>query len=86
MDLIKKLEEKANVEMIKYLCSKQIWCGYSNGLLDYRNAIMVEIKYPDGNTQSKVIDGVFRDRINEIREAFEGRGLQVVITKNITKN
>jgi hypothetical protein len=85
MDIINELEKKANIEMIKYLCGKQIWCDYSNNMLDYRNAIMIELMDKSGITQSKVVHGSFEGKIPQIKKAFKNKGLEVVITKNIVK-
>ncbi len=83
MDVIEKFEKDAKIQVIKYLVSKQMFCKYSNKVLDYRNAILIELEDAFKETQSAVIHGSFENKIPEFTKRFEELGLKVTVTKNI---
>ena len=80
--LLKKLEEDLNIELLKFVICKQIFCEYSDNILDYRNAILVTITKGD-QVSSQAIHAQYEDKIAEITTKFESLGCEVEIFTNI---
>lgn len=82
-DFLNPLKEKLELETVKYIISKQIFCPYSNAVLDCDNCILIELYNGDKLQDSKVIHGSFEPKIEAIKEAFKARNLTVKITSYI---
>jgi hypothetical protein len=84
MDFTQRLERTANLQALKYLVSKQMFCPYTDEILDYRRAIMIEIN-KDGNGSSRAISLKFKDKLDDIKKSFEAKGYDVKIFINEKK-
>lgn len=82
-DFLNPLKEKFELEAVKYLISKQIFCPYSNNILDINNCILIELYKGNDLKASTVIHGTFAPKINELKEAFKARNLEAKITEYI---
>ena len=80
-NLLSFLDKKLNEQTIKYIVSKQMWCDYSNSLLDYRTAIIVEIY--NKNTlkliESRAISPKFKNKITEIKQSINNHNFDCKI-------
>tara|TARA_R110000787_G_scaffold271946_1_gene379293 strand:- start:544 stop:816 length:273 start_codon:yes stop_codon:yes gene_type:complete len=76
-----RLEKIANIQVLKYVISKQMFCKYSGKCLDYKNAIMMTLDKTD-----VVIDGSFAPKIEEIKKAFMSKGHKVDFFVNVKSN
>ena len=83
-NLIDKFTIDVNIEALKYLISKQIFCTYSGKGLDYRNAIMYTVT-KDDSVASKVVHGSFYNKIPEAIKAFKKLGFEVEVFVHIKK-
>lgn len=80
--MIKELEARLNLEMIKYYVSKVMWCHGTGKVLDYRNVIVVQAE-KDGYTQTKLFHGSLSPKMDELMSKLTAKGMSVTITKNI---
>lgn len=80
-NLLSFLDKKLNEQTIKYIVSKQMWCDYSNSLLDYRTAIIVEIY--NKNTlkliESRAISPKYKNKITEIKQSINNQNFDCKI-------
>ena len=85
MDILSKFERDANIQALKYMISKQMFCVVSSAMLDYRNAIMITCKTQGEPDQTRVIDGQFENKVEVLRKHYEAKGFEVDIFVNIKK-
>jgi hypothetical protein len=79
--LISFLDKKLNEQSIKYQVSKQMFCDYTNSILDYRTAIIVEIY--NKNTlkliETRAISPKLKDKIEEIKQSINNKNFDCKI-------
>ena len=79
--LISYLDKKLIEQTIKYQVSKQMFCDYTNSILDYRTAIIVEIY--NKNTlkliETKAISPKLKNKIEEIKQSINNKNFDCSI-------
>ena len=83
-NLIDKFEHQANIQALKYVIGKQMFCKYSGKVLDYRNSIMLTTNPSGPNTQTRVIHGSFLNKLEQIKQKAEEKGVKIEVFINIT--
>jgi len=80
-NLLSFLDKKLNEQTIKFIVSKQMWCDFSDSLLDYRTAIIIEIY--SKNTlkliESRAISPKFKNKITEIKQSINNKNFDCKI-------
>lgn len=84
-EFFKPLEDKMNIEFIRYNVQKQMFCPKTNVILDYRTAIMMEVYKAEKLLQSIVFSPALVDNLSTIKELMEKK-LPGIVVKFMTAN
>lgn len=78
-DFFKPLEKQLSNQTLRFAVQKAIFCPYSNDILDYRTAILIEQYKGEELKGMAIISPKFKDKVNDIKSVFEQMGYRVQV-------
>jgi len=82
MGLLERFERDMNLQALKYLVGKQMFCKFTDQVLDYRNAISITAT-KEQIVETQVIHGSLKGRMDELVSRLEKEGFTVEIFSNL---